>query len=69
MFELEAMIRVLQLSVIGTWSILLTFQIDRRRMKGGGCVDPAAGKSIMGNDYDCDHNECRDQRKSAIQRL
>jgi hypothetical protein len=24
-------------------------------------------KSISGNDYDCDDNECRDQRKSAIE--
>jgi hypothetical protein len=30
---------------------------------------PAAAKSIVGDDYDRDHNECREQRKSAIQRL
>jgi hypothetical protein len=25
-----------------------------------------AGRSISGNDYDCDDKECRDQRKSAV---
>ena len=25
-----------------------------------------AVRSVSGNDYDCDDNECRDQRKSAI---
>jgi hypothetical protein len=30
---------------------------------------PTAVASVSSDDYDCDHNECRDQRKGAIQRF
>ena len=34
---------------------------------GSRSLDSETMRSVSGNDYDCDDNECRDQRKSAIE--
>jgi hypothetical protein len=56
-------------SVLIRWSILLSFKdlILKASTASQRSRDAWTIKSISGNDYDCDDNECRDQRKSAIE--